>query len=86
MTTTLTTTKFAPAAWLLVCDDEPDQVCYSEREMRKERKELEAMGFEVRAYGCISGAAAEDLGDNIKYGDKGRAYYVKQARLAGEVQ
>lgn len=44
------TYKLPDFVFVIFCDGqrEPDQACYSEREAKREKRDLEAMGFEVR--------------------------------------
>lgn len=64
-----TATANDTAAWVIICDGDVDQICYSKREADKEVKDLGKMGFDnVKAKKFPTWAAAEE------YADKKRGY------------
>lgn len=79
------TAKVTPQAWLLIANDEPDQICYTERTAKKERKDLEAMGCTVIMLPMVTPGAAEELESAIKYGPRSLLGAIRHARAMGDI-
>jgi G:T/U-mismatch repair DNA glycosylase len=77
--------KAKATAWLLIANDEPDQICYTKRSADKERKELEAMGCTVIVLPMVTPGAAEELESAIKYGPRSLLGAIRQARAMGDI-
>jgi hypothetical protein len=50
-------------AWVILADGDVDQICYSEREARREKRDLEAMGYAVKIKAFATVAEAEQFED-----------------------
>lgn len=52
--------------WVLLADGAYDQMCYSEREMKREKRDLEEMGFKVKVKTFPNVKEAEAFEDKMR--------------------